>query len=675
LQSLPGVAKILLSPSGENLAPVWDLGEATKIMVKILLVEDDANLAELLIQALENQHYLTELALDGQSGWELAEAFDYDLILLDLVLPKLDGITFCRNLRAKKDFTPVLLLTAEDTSTNKVMGLDAGADDFVVKPFDLLELLARVRALLRRRTPTSPMMNWGALQLDPRSCQVHYDGTLLHLTRKEYSLLELFLRNSRRIFSQRALIDHLWSLEEVPTENAVRVHIKGLRQKLKKAGSEDLIETVYGLGYRLKVREQDAGTKHQAAEALGQTQEQVSAMLTSLWQRHQQNYLDRLQVLERAVMALQANELSEDLRRLAQQEAHTLLGSLGSFGLSEASHLAWQIDQMLMQERSLSPFSQVELEHLAGLVLALRQRLEQNSRVDSIATFAPTLKPDGAIGYVTLVMVDDDVALAKQLSDMAIAEGIRVEVVLNLAEARTAIAQLHPDAILLSLNFTYSAEDGIELLAELATTQPAIPVVVLTDQESFVDRVKVARLGGRSFLQKSLPPEQILKAIKQVLLSPAQTEAKLLIVDDDPQMLDLLYHLLQPWGFDLTSLADPQQFWAILEQTQPDLLILDVEFGSRSRNSRSQIATMLELDGIDLCQVVRSDARWGELPVLFLSAHKDTETIRRVFVAGADDYVSKPIVGAELIARVLNRLERLRRRYGRSSVHSAGDRF
>jgi DNA-binding response OmpR family regulator len=171
--------------------------------VKILLVEDDEFVADLLICALSSQRYLVDVATDGKTGRELAEAFKYDLILLDLVLPQLDGISFCKQLRSCGDRTPILLLTAHDTSSNKVLGLDAGADDYVVKPFDLNELLARIRALLRRGgLTTTPIIEWENIRFDPNKCEVMYDDQLLALTPKEYGLLELFLRNTQRIFSQ-----------------------------------------------------------------------------------------------------------------------------------------------------------------------------------------------------------------------------------------------------------------------------------------------------------------------------------------------------------------------------------------------------------------------------------------------------------------------------------------
>lgn len=222
--------------------------------MKILIVEDDERLSELIAEDLTDQNYTVETAEDGLYGWELASAFHYDLILLDIMLPQLNGITLCQRLRSQENTTPILMLTARDTTTDKVVGLDAGADDYLVKPFELQELAARTRALLRRhQTNYSSTLTWGDLKLDPNRCEVTYQDILLSLTPKEYRLLEMFLRNGTRVFSRTQILDHLWAFESCPEEDTVRAHIKGLRQKLKSAGAPpDLIQTVYGLGYRLK---------------------------------------------------------------------------------------------------------------------------------------------------------------------------------------------------------------------------------------------------------------------------------------------------------------------------------------------------------------------------------------------------------------------------------------
>ncbi|CAN1211506.1 DNA-binding response regulator [Tumidithrix helvetica PCC 7403] len=222
--------------------------------MRILIVEDNEPVARSLADALEKQHHTVDWVADGESGWQQIEAMTYDLILLDVMLPQVDGISLCRRIRASSITTPVLMLTAKDSSTDKVLGLDAGADDYVVKPFDLPELSARIRALLRRGNTTTPsLLSWEHLCLDPSKFVATYADTLLELTRKEYAILELLLRNGDRVLSRSVFIDHLWALDDIPEEEAVKFHIKELRKKLKLAGAPpNLIETVYGLGYRLR---------------------------------------------------------------------------------------------------------------------------------------------------------------------------------------------------------------------------------------------------------------------------------------------------------------------------------------------------------------------------------------------------------------------------------------
>jgi DNA-binding response OmpR family regulator len=222
--------------------------------MRILLVEDDIQLGEALSEALSDQQYVVDIVRDGESGWEQAITLPYDLLLLDVTLPKLDGYSLCQRLRTEGYYLPLMMLTARDTSTDKITGLDAGADDYVVKPFDLPELLARIRALLRRGSfIASPVLQWQQLSLNPSTYEVHYGDAPLRLTPKEFSVLELLMRNGRRVLSRAVMIEHVWSLTDPPEEDTVKAHIKGLRHKLKSVGApDDLIETVHGLGYRLK---------------------------------------------------------------------------------------------------------------------------------------------------------------------------------------------------------------------------------------------------------------------------------------------------------------------------------------------------------------------------------------------------------------------------------------
>jgi diguanylate cyclase (GGDEF)-like protein len=512
-------------------------------VMRILLIEDDVVLADVLSQSLTSQHYVVDVAEDGEVGQIFASSTDYDLILMDVELPKINGITLCQQLRSQNCKAPILLITGNAASTERIRGLDAGADDYLSKPLDLAELQARVRALLRRTDASrSPVLEIGALRLDPSRCQVTYDGQLLGLTPKEYRLLELFLRNPARVFSRGNIIEHLWTFDDPPQEESVKSHIKGLRQKLRAVGAIDWIENVYGLGYRLKAdlnasinassinasktEPSPIPASPLSAPVSPPIEQQFNQAVDTLWKRYQDLITQRFRTLQQAATAAQTQSLSPELRQTAEQEAHKLAGVLGMFNRESGSAIAHQIEQLLHSPEILQPAEAQQL-------LSWTQQLGQ--------------------------------------------------------------------------------------IVQINETEPA-------------DEVAIAPADPLSQLQSAYPT--------------SASSVKVLVVDDDPAFLATLYPMLTPWGIAMTGLDDVSLFWRVLQSVSPDLLILDVE--------------MPYVSGIELCQAVRANAHWGGLPILFLTAHRDIDTIQQVLAAGADDYVVKPVVGAELLTRITNRLERTR---------------
>ncbi|PAX52728.1 response regulator [Brunnivagina elsteri] len=627
--------------------------------MKILIVEDDELVAEAVASVLTNQNYVVEFARDGQSAWELIENFEYDLLLLDVMLPKLDGISLCRQIRNRNFSMPILLLTGKDSSHDKAIGLDAGADDYLVKPFDQEELLARVRALLRRGSlAVQPILEWGKLRLDPTSCQVHYGTQLLSLTPKEYGLLELFLRNSRRVFSCGMILEHLWSYEDIPGEEAVRTHIKGLRQKLKAAGaSGSLIETVYGIGYRLKLQEQDCqeivGSSANSISESESKSQQTLSVINQIWQKFKGRVINQVSVLEQISVVLSQKDLgldlgldlkldlelevNSDLYLQAKREAHTLAGSLGTFGFGEGSKIARKIENILKKEKNLD---KNDIRKLSTLVKNLQQEIEpslqENQDIPNTSSDDRTL----------LLVVTQDSTFAEQLIQESAIWDLKVIIATSIATARNKLYQEHPSIVLLDPSISADEEDSLKLLAEFRDRKPPVPVLVVTEQNNLSSRLQIARSGGNTFLQKPIAPAKALSAVTQVLQQSDPTQVKVLAVDDDPQILALLQNLLTPWGLTVKTLAEPEKFWETLESVQPDILILDVE--------------MPGFNGIELCQVVRKDSQWSELPILFLTVHNDADIINQVFSVGADDFVSKPFVGPELVTRIINRWERMK---------------
>jgi DNA-binding response OmpR family regulator len=226
--------------------------------MRILIVEDDKKVAGFLQKGLEEEHYAVDVCRNGHDALYFAMTNEYDVIILDLMLPGKDGITVCRELRKKDVLTPIIMLTARDSVEDKVDGLSEGADDYLTKPFSFEELLARVRALMRRsQAYKTGTLKAGPLELDPFERKVILKGKLVELTGKEYSLLEYLLRNKGRVLSPSKIIEHVWDMDSVGDRNILNVYINHLREKIDKSAGINLIQTVRGFGYKIEMTNED----------------------------------------------------------------------------------------------------------------------------------------------------------------------------------------------------------------------------------------------------------------------------------------------------------------------------------------------------------------------------------------------------------------------------------
>lgn len=221
--------------------------------MRVLVVEDDPSISGFVEKGLREAMFAVDVAADGATGEQLARNGSYDLIVLDLMLPRRDGLSLLRNLRQRGLQTPVICLTAKDTVQDRVAGLDAGADDYLVKPFSIAELLARMRAVLRRGTPaTMTVLQIGDLKIDPAARTVERAGRRIDLSPKEYALLEYLARNEGHILTRTMILDHVWDCRYDPQTNVVDVHINRLRRKADEGQAYPLIQTVRGVGYVLR---------------------------------------------------------------------------------------------------------------------------------------------------------------------------------------------------------------------------------------------------------------------------------------------------------------------------------------------------------------------------------------------------------------------------------------
>jgi len=224
-------------------------------MAKILIVEDELDLAEPIQESLERQHHVVEIVDNGPEALQCLKVYKYDLVILDWMLPGLSGKEIAAQYRSTGGITPIIMLTARSSIEDKEAGFDAGADDYLTKPFHLTELHARVRALLRRpHSMAAKVLEIGGLSLDPIARKVTRNGEEIHLLPKEFSLLEFLMRHPNQVFSAEALIDRVWESDTLALPDTIRTHIKTLRKKIDAAGKPSLIVTVHGIGYKLEAR-------------------------------------------------------------------------------------------------------------------------------------------------------------------------------------------------------------------------------------------------------------------------------------------------------------------------------------------------------------------------------------------------------------------------------------
>ncbi|MEL6385529.1 MAG: response regulator, partial [Cyanobacteria bacterium J06626_18] len=475
----------------------------------------------------------------------------------------------------------------------------------------------------------------------------------LKLTPKEYSLLELFLRSPNRVFSRSHIIEHLWSFDDPPLEDSVKAHIKGLRRKLKQAGATDWIENVYGIGYRFtprleiqtsatKVAERPPLTPATRADITSPTvpvdadstlsvEQAFQNSMAGLWDKYQGLMTQRVDALTQAADAIQSSYLTPEVQTEAAKAAHKLAGVLGMFEQDDGSDLARAIEKLLESE---------DAETLPSVPDLVQQLIDLIQIHPSEATVELTTEA----GYSLLVSPDG--ALAEALQNMGQATDIVWQHADSIDESAALLHQTQPDLVVLDIAAAAMWSPSLAFLQRLSASTPSIPTLALTTTDSLIDRVAIAQAGIQRLLTKPVTAAQVWEVTTQLRQHSRGLSAQILVVDDDPLIIKALRPLLEPWGLGVTGLEKPGRFWELLNATHPDLLILDV--------------AMPEFSGIELCQAVRTDPTWQNLPVLFLTSHRDTDTVQQVFRAGADDFVCKPIVGPELLTRILNHLERNR---------------
>ncbi|MGE0492159.1 MAG: response regulator [Vulcanimicrobiota bacterium] len=373
--------------------------------------------------------------------------------------------------------------------------------------------------------------------------------------------------------------------------------------------------------------------------------------LQKVWEKYQPVNLQRVTTIRDSLLTLQEGALDPESRRAAEREAHKLAGGLGTFGFAKAALIAKEL------ERALQEGSNIDASNVSRF-LGLADMIAQDISGEAGRTATVTKKPEAAEAAASegaavapsaptsarlLLLVSGDESVQGQMQQISDGLGSKLVSTADWLGAREVWMSQSPDLVVLDLSEDTSGERWT-LFRDLGNRLGHVPVLSLLSKKNLADAAAFGSLVGRAVLLKPLQEGQLETSVKKILARGDSAQTRILAVDDDPQVLGALEALLTPLRMHVTTLADPLEFWDVIDDATPDVLILDID--------------MPYLSGVEICRSIRSNARWCQIPIIFLSVYNDTATINRLFLAGADDYVSKPFIGPELVTRISNRLAR-----------------
>ncbi len=372
----------------------------------------------------------------------------------------------------------------------------------------------------------------------------------------------------------------------------------------------------------------------------------MAGALQKVWEKYQPVNLQRVTTIRDSLLSLQEGQLTPEARRGAEREAHKLAGGLGTFGFQKAALVAKELERALGEGSNVDTNNVTRYLGLADMIAA-----EISGEAGRAATVTqkpseaePTVEGEEAAPAPRLLLVvSGDEVVEKQVAEMNQTVKANLEITSDWLKAREVWMGQSPDLVVLDLSEDTSGERWT-LFRDLGNRLGHVPVLSLLSKKNLADAAAFGSLVGRAVLLKPLQEGQLETSARKILARGDATQTRILAVDDDPQVLGALEALLTPLRMNVTTLSDPLEFWDVIDEATPDVLILDID--------------MPHMSGVEICRAVRSNARWCQIPIIFLSVYNDSETINRLFLAGADDYVSKPFIGPELVTRISNRLAR-----------------
>lgn len=614
-------------------------------MVRALLLERHERLPVNWRQSLTAESIEMTVASTLAAGLERLKTSDIQIILLNGVWPDTEAVQFCQQLRQNHDSQfrthhdiPIVVISAAEAYPESIELLSAGADDVWLQSMSLAEFRVRLQAVLRRLSvQRSEQLQLGNLTLEPRSRQAWVGNALLDLTPEEYNLLEVLVSAPDHVFSEVILLRMLWPQNPMPSPQQLSQLVSDLNYKLTLAGLPDSLELLYGLGWCWRSQPQ----AHRSLPATVAADAVLAPHRQAIWQRYRSEYWQRLDSI--AMILADWNQIQPLERNEAHHHAQTLAGALGSFGLTKASQGARILAAGLHAlERETAPTPE-QVTSLIQQVQQLRFALGDPNRQPLTPETVPiaTVCTEASQPLRNRIQIwSPDRAWAENLATEADLRGLSVTIRSDLAIAADA---LDPDQV--DLLIIDADQLNHPALVDLTQLQPPPPFLLLLSEGTLPTRIQATRLGAQHLLIKPVGAEVILEQVFNCLERP-MSASTLLIADDDPALLNYLQQLLQPLGWRVMVCSYATRFWEILEASRPDLIVLDVALPG--------------CNGFELCRVLRSDRHWSTQPILLLAERDDPDWVRQAFQCGADDLLTKPLVGAELAARLYHRLDTYR---------------
>lgn len=580
--------------------------------MKIVLIEDDEILVNLIISPLKKANYVVEVAQDGNEGLSCIRSTKADLWIIDLELPGVNGIYLCQKLRQAGCMAPILILTARSSGLDVLAGFNAGADDYLKKPFQISELLARVKALLRRPPVLQkPVLEWGVLTLNVETAEVTYAGKIVSLRPKEFNLLSILMRNGSRVLSYDQLIKELYKTDDTPNKESLKAHIKGLRRAIQKVdGQVDLIQGIRGLGVRLNPSYETVDSQ-QAID-----NQDLLPELEAAWPTIQPNILTHIQVIKTALQNAKENHSSDLYFKQAQRPAHKLAGSLGTMGFFEASQLAKIIEEALM----LPSVPLDDVIHKVDLLqLELTNRSSANMR---------SQEP------LSLLLFGFSPSFSERIESQGTADRIKLKQVNTLVQLKRTLEESKPDVVVLDV----LDKDILNKVSKLLK-RSGIPFIANIGEDTLASRIQARKMGATGCVNHPVEPDLLLQTVHHVVLKDKKDQLKILAIDQESECLQMLDSVLSQYC-RFYSLEDPRTFWPMIHNLKPDLLFLDM--------------ALTTLPARDICQAIRTDVRLNAIPVILMSISPQEHSSAQLWEMGASGCLSKPIQPQEIEACLLH---------------------